>query len=433
MRATSLSRVSSRGALLACLPALLLIPGAPSQQGPSTPPRPTLGPGESNWVPPAAAPEGGLVTADLASGLTPLDLAAALVGPGVTVSNVTFTGANVGAGTFTGGSGIVGFESGIVLGTGNIASVVGPNASDSTTTVNGVPGDADLEGLIPGFTTSDASVLEFDFECPSLLVISFEYRFTSEEYNEFVNSSFNDVVGFFLNGANIALVPGSAAPVSVNTVNCNNPFNPPTGSNCLLYLNNDCGDISPGTFPCAGISDTEMDGMTAAFFATAPVNPGLNHIKLAIADAGDLNLDSNVFIKGESFLCKEPKICALHTQGFWQNHEKEWPKLPDCGGIPGLQLGTVCYHQNELIKILEEPSGGSNGIVALAHQLIAAKLNVLLCGACPVVEQAILDADNLIGNQVVPPFGTGFVDVLDSEPIATILDDYNNDLLDQCP
>ncbi len=432
MRSTFLSRLDRRGVLLASLPALLLIAGASSRQGPPAPPRPNLGPGESNWVPPAAAPEGSLVTTDLASGLTPLDLVAALVGPGVTVSNVTYTGANIAAGTFTGGSGIVGFESGIVLGTGNIASVVGPNASDSTTTVNALPGDADLNGLIPGFTTSDATVLEFDFECPTLLVISFEYRFTSEEYNEFVNTNFNDVVGFFLNGANIALVPGSTDPVAVNNVNCNNPFDPPTGTNCLLYLNNDCGDIPPGTFPCPGISDTEMDGMTAAFFATANVNPGVNHIKLAIADAGDLNLDSNVFIKGESFLCKPPKICDLHTQGFWKNHEEFWPKLPDCGVKPGLMLGTVCYDPPAVMKILEQNSLGTNGIVALAHQLIAAKLNVLVCGPCPAVDQAIVDADNLIGSQVIPPFGAGFVAIVDSAPIASILDDYNNDLLD-CP
>jgi hypothetical protein len=45
-----------------------------------------------------------------------------------------------------------------------------------------------------------------------------------------------------------------------------------------------------------------MDGLTTVFTATAPVNVGaLNRIKLAIADAGDHFLDSNVFLQCGSF------------------------------------------------------------------------------------------------------------------------------------
>lgn len=274
------------------------------------PSRPDPGPGESNWEPPAS-PAPGIVTTDLNS-LTLNELVQALIGSGPDapiISNVTFTGVNIAAGTFSGGTGIIGFEEGIILSSGNIASVVGPNVSDEITTDNGLPGDSDLDNLIPGYQTFDATVLEFDFECEQLQEISFWYVFASDEYNEYVNSEFNDVFGFFLNGVNIALLPDNVTPVAINNVNCNNPYNPPTGSNCNLYINNDLSDGG-------GAINTEMDGMTVVLVAAAPVNPGVNHIRLAIADAGDHVLDSDVFIKGESFVCAPPAIPTLTEWGL---------------------------------------------------------------------------------------------------------------------
>lgn len=156
-------------------------------------PRPDIGPGESNWTPPLESPSSkllstGLSTTDLST-QTPDDLVAALIGTGPdapVISNVTFSGAKIAAGTFSGGTGIIGFESGIILSSGNIASVTGPNTADNTTTNNGLGGDAELDALIPGFQTRDATVLEFDFTCEEIQVISFQYVFTSEEYNEYV-------------------------------------------------------------------------------------------------------------------------------------------------------------------------------------------------------------------------------------------------------
>lgn len=257
----------------------------------------------------AAAQGTGLTTVDLNSGLTPTDLVNGLsgvVGGPTTISNATYTGANTAAGTFTGGNGILGFfEQGIVLSTGNIASVVGPNSVDSASTVNGTPGDPALDTLSGG-VTSDAAVLDFDFTCPGgpFAEIAFEFVFTSEEYNERVNAGFNDSFGIFLNGVNLALLPNNIDPISVDTLNCGNPFNPPLGgSNCALFINNDCNDMIDGTFPCAGNRNTEMDGLSVVMFATGLLIPGTNHIKLAIADAGDSTGDSAVFILVSSMTC----------------------------------------------------------------------------------------------------------------------------------
>ncbi len=253
-----------------------------------------------------------LITEDLTGPLSATDLVNALVGPGVTVTNIHYSGANNAAGTFSGGTGIIGFANGIILSSGcvsNVVAVDGLNNSSSTTCDNNEPGDPDLDLLIPGYTTFDRSVLEFDFQCDNIQVISFQYVFSSEEYNEYANTAFNDVFGFFVNGVNVALLPDNVTPVSINNVNCGNPVWDPTPHNCGYFINNSCQG-PPGfpdvPFPCTMPRLTEMDGMTVVLNVFVSVNPGVNHIKLAVADAGDPVLDSNVFIRTQSFTCTPP-------------------------------------------------------------------------------------------------------------------------------
>jgi uncharacterized repeat protein (TIGR01451 family) len=241
----------------------------------------------------SAAP---LTTEDLSGALTPDDLANALVGVGVTVSNVTYTGADIAAGTFGGGTGIVGFDGGIVLSSGDIANVIGPNVADNITADNGTAGDADLDTL-SGFTTFDASVLEFDF-VPDSTPIRFQYVFSSDEYNEYVNTEFNDVFAFFVNGSNCATIDDD--PVSINTINNGNPFGTDPRSHPELYVNNDLNDGG-------GAIDTEMDGLTVVLTCESAVNVGVaNHMKLAIADASDGIYDSNVFLQAGSLTTADP-------------------------------------------------------------------------------------------------------------------------------
>jgi hypothetical protein len=255
-----------------------------------------------------------LVTQDLSQGLTPEDLVATLVGPGVAVSDIQFAGADVAAGKVSGGTGIIGFANGIMLSSGCISNAVavgGMNNDNYITCDNAQPGDPDLDALIPGYTTFDRAVLEFDFECENQQVISFEYVFSSDEYNEYANTDFNDVFGFFVNGVNVALLPDNVTPVSINNVNCGNPLDgfDPTPHHCEYFISNSCQG-PPGFpdvgFPCVPPKQTEMDGMTVVLNVFVTVDPGVNHIKLAIADAGDPVLDSNVFIRTQSFTCTPP-------------------------------------------------------------------------------------------------------------------------------
>jgi uncharacterized repeat protein (TIGR01451 family) len=242
------------------------------------------------------------------SKLTAQALAQSLVGTGVTISNVKYTGSARAAGKFTSATNILGFTSGIVLSTGSVRNVVGPNCvsgpdpanndgGDTGISVDNVqPGDADLTTL-GGGPTEDASVLEFDF-VPTSTNISFQYTFSSDEYNEFVGV-FNDVFGFFLTApdsspVNIALVPGTNLPVSINNVNDGNTDPPTAPTNSQFYINN---EFAPASAPL----DTEMNGLTTTLTAQATVIPGQTyHIKLAIADAEDHLFDSNVFVQAGS-------------------------------------------------------------------------------------------------------------------------------------
>ncbi len=226
-----------------------------------------------------------------------------------------YYGINHAAGTFSGGAGIIGFDNGIVLSTGKISDVVGPNKEDATTTANGQPGDPDLDSLIPGYTTFDRAALEFDF-IPNTNVLTFDYVFGSEEYNEYVNSPYNNIFGFFLNGKNVAIIPGTTTPVSINNVNGGNPYGSSNAKNKEYFRNNDLNDGG-------GSINTELDGLTVVLKVTVNVNPGVtNHIKLAIADAGDSVLDSDVFIKGGSF--SSPKVAELAKSVLGKNYKLEF-------------------------------------------------------------------------------------------------------------
>jgi hypothetical protein len=230
--------------------------------------------------------------------LTTADLVESILGPGVTYSNVTYfgtQGSGASAGTFTNGiaAGLETIDQGIMLSSGFVLNSLGPNTADGITGGLGTGGDADLNALVGG-GTQDRTVLEFDFT-PTADNIFIDYVFASDEYNEYVNSTFNDVFAFFINGVNIALIPSTAIPVAINNVNNGNPYGFGTISHPEFYLNNDLDDGGP-------FFDIEADGLTKHFRGESAVNINqTNHIKIAIADRGDAAWDSWVFIEAGSF------------------------------------------------------------------------------------------------------------------------------------
>lgn len=255
------------------------------------------GAGGARWslVPPAS----GIVVQDMTAGITADSLARTLVGPGVTVSNATYTGATGAAGIFAADPFTVGIGSGIVLSTGKATSVIGPNQYNDVTTDWGLPGDRQLSQLINNTRTYDASVLEFDFVPDSARVYVTAYVFGSDEYSEFVNTGFNDAMAFYVNGTDCATIGGQ--PVSINAINDGYLNSGVSASNPQLFRDNVIADGAP--------LNTELDGLTRPLTCVAAVNRGVtNHIKLAIADANDGLFDSDVFIGAGTLTTTPPPV-----------------------------------------------------------------------------------------------------------------------------
>jgi hypothetical protein len=114
----------------------------------------------------------------------------------------------------------------------------------------------------------------------------------------------------------------------------------------------------------------------------------------------------------------QPATNCTFTQGYWKNHPGSWP-------VSSLMLGNVTYSASQLMLIFNQPANG-NGLISLAHQLIAAKLNIANGADPSSVLSAIATADGLIGNLVVPSIGNGFLDPSSTDAVGHTLDDYNN-------
>ncbi len=229
------------------------------------------------------------------TGVTALQMAQALVGPGATVLNPLLTGAVGSYGTFANGSSTnIGIDHGILLTCGT-ATLPSSNTGQSFGVSNGLPGDPLL--AFAG-TTNDATRFEFDVVAYDS-ILTFNYVFGSDEYNDFVNS-INDAFGFFISGPgiigqqNIALVPGTSTPISINNVNC--------GLNGQYYVCNDPYTPNGGgcTTQCpasAASTTVEYDGFTTLLTAQANVAAcDTYHLVLVIADVSDFIYDSGVFI-----------------------------------------------------------------------------------------------------------------------------------------
>lgn len=223
------------------------------------------------------------------------------------VTNITSSGPDSAFGTFNNGSSTIGIQNGLVMCTGNVSMLPGPN--DEVSESGNYDGDfgsnaiqdPDLATLTP-FEQYDVVKLEFDFT-PTANKVQFEYVFGSEEYCEYVQAFFfNDAFGFFISGPgingtqNLALLPNSNTPVSVNNVNFIN--------NTQYYVNNSqtLFDLVCLFEGAANLQDIQLDGWTTPLTATVDVIPcETYHIKLVLADITDELVASAVFLRANSF------------------------------------------------------------------------------------------------------------------------------------
>ncbi|MEC7564427.1 MAG: NF038122 family metalloprotease [Planctomycetota bacterium] len=215
-----------------------------------------------------------------------------LIGEGlVAVGDAVLTSSDLSAATFSGGRTVLGMDAGIILSTGDVSIADDPNVDNGSTGTASGESDQQLDEEFD-METQDTTALEFTVELEDAGDLFLNFVFASEEYNEFSNSEFNDVLAIFVDDENIALVNGE--PVSVNTVNGGNPYGA-NARNPELFKNN--SPLDDGEY----LSDIAYDGFTEILTATKMgLDAGVHHIRIAISDVTDSQFDSAVFIQANS-------------------------------------------------------------------------------------------------------------------------------------
>ena len=163
--------------------------------------------------------------------------------------------------------------------------------------------DSQLATIATSNVLNDKAVLDFDFVAFSD-TFAFNYVFASEEYPDFVCDDYNDVFGFFVTGYNpvsgivndtwnVALLPNSVTPVSINTVNGGVAAG--TTTPCILTNTQYYQSNNSNSYPV-------FNGYTKKLTASALIMACRNyHMHLAIADVIDQDYDSGVFLEEGSF------------------------------------------------------------------------------------------------------------------------------------
>ena len=270
--------------------------------------------------------------------------------PGFVPQSVSYTGALEGLALLENGhtisdiSGdtpvpVVGIDRGIFITSGG-----GPgteNTDDGFSVILSEPGDVRLTDTardsFPGAgSTNDASIVTFTFDAADLgdsPSISFDLFFGSDEYPEFVNSSFVDIATIYVNGVNYALFNGDPAqPLSIVGPSINTEGN---------FFNNTGSDY-----------DTEYDGFSVLLNVIAPIQTGINEVIIAIADTGDSVLDSGLFVgnvAGSNFNVSGSFVEVNGTNGADTIAANLAPELTTLGGGQDTVTGTAAEFDGDLI------------------------------------------------------------------------------------
>lgn len=204
------------------------------------------------------------------------------------------------------------FKDGVVMTTGSVRSISGPNSNVLSQGTRNWTGDTDLEAIVKKATgqpmqSLNATVLEFDF-VPLSANLSFNFLFGSDEYGTW-QCAYPDAFAFLLTNTlsgvteNLAVLPDTDIPVSVVTIR-DKKYNESCESANVEYFDH----FYYGN-PVDGYLDKNplgaplnANGTTKRLTAKATVFAGVKyHIKMVIADREDNQYDSMVFLEGGSF------------------------------------------------------------------------------------------------------------------------------------
>lgn len=240
------------------------------------------------------------------------------LGEGIQVTGITFEGVARSVGSFNNGESFIGLEEGFVMTTGQtVTNPIGlgintPSVFNASVDNNSEAYSSLLPTIANDDDIQDVALFTIDF-VPTGDTLMFRYVFASDEYPTFVCSNFNDVFGFFLEGedpntgqnvvSNLAKIPGTDLPVSINSVNGGTPGGY-IGSNVLYCTEELNGSLDYASFfnNTPDSSPPVYNGYTDIFVAKSAVVPCQSYrMTLVIADVGDALWDSGIFFEAKSF------------------------------------------------------------------------------------------------------------------------------------
>lgn len=176
-----------------------------------------------------------------------------------------------------------------ILSTGDAAAAEEPDSTGARSSTNGGGGGSH------GGSVNDLVTLRVDLSVPEgRNCLTFDFRFLSEEFPEYLGSDFND--GF------VAELDGSDFQVA-STGDVDAPRNIAQDENGKVVTVNTTGTSADNAL------GTTYDGATPILSGTTPITPGAHQLYLSIYDVNDAVYDSSVFVDNLRLLNAKPEKC----------------------------------------------------------------------------------------------------------------------------
>jgi hypothetical protein len=184
------------------------------------------------------------------------------------------------------------------------------------------------------------------------------------------------------------------------------------------------GGTPPYTFSISGVLPLGLTFLPSGVIGGTSSDAGAFNFTFTVVDSSGNPATNTVTTNcGITFGPENTGHCT-YSWAFYANHDSVVKSL-----IPsGLTVGTVAYSLGGIEEILAHKPVAGNGLVSLAHQLIAAQLNILVGSTVPAsVPIAIYQANSLIGALNVPGSGLnpGYLSPSQTAGLETTLDSFN--------
>lgn len=207
-----------------------------------------------------------------------------------------------------------------VLSTGDSTAANDPDDSESTSSDNGSnPSDA-------GAGVYDLVTLRVDLDVPAdVNCLTLDYRFLTEEFDEFVGSDFNDA---FL------------AELDASTFNLQDDGSVVAPNNFAAGPDGDVTTVKESSTSADNSFGTTYDGATAILRATTPITEGAHSIFLSIYDVSDAIFDSTAFVDNLRLRSVPEQDCVVGSADTPQEDATCDGKQPTVFTINGVAKGT---------------------------------------------------------------------------------------------